>query len=63
MTSPRLYKDLVIACFGDTNARQPDIVVALDRTTGKQRWRHAVKGVAMPGFPKGPGGVGPAVHR
>jgi outer membrane protein assembly factor BamB len=40
MTSPRLYQDLVIAYYGDTNAGMSDIVVAYDRRTGEERWRH-----------------------
>lgn len=59
MTSPRLYKDMVIACFGDTNAGREDVVLAVDRKTGKELWRHKVKGVRMARFPDGPGGSRP----
>ena len=48
MTSPRLYKDLVIAFFGDTNAGVDDVVVAYDRRTGEQRWRHKGKAKTHP---------------
>jgi outer membrane protein assembly factor BamB len=38
MCSPRLYADLVITAFIDTNAFDPQ-VIAWDKTTGKVKWK------------------------
>ncbi len=44
MTSPRLYKDMLLAFWGDTNMGRPDILVAMDKRTGKERWHLEVNG-------------------
>jgi outer membrane protein assembly factor BamB len=65
MTSPRMCKDLVIACFGDTNAIPNDVVVAYDRLTGKELWRHdkVGSGGAAPGSNGGRVGSSPLILR
>ncbi len=55
MTSPRLYRDMVIACFDDTNPSVPGVVLTVDKRSGKELWRHVVKGEPLPRFPEGPG--------
>lgn len=63
MTSPRMYKDVVIACFGDTNSAPNDVVVGFDRRTGKELWRHGKVGSAgaAPGSNGGRVGSSPLI--
>lgn len=44
MTSPRLYKDVLLAFWGDTNTGVADVLVAMDKRTGRELWNLEIKG-------------------